>query len=305
MALSGNGADSLIPFSNSDFSLHALGTIIGAPVIGNNGQMRFIARVGADAGSPSDSAESFAVYTSTLHPFDTTTIASYDRDWGLINRFGSDDPFDPNRGFPFPELKGIAPSGNTMERSTTTYEGSNRDNDLVVWSEVTGELARVAREGEQAPGVREGLTFAFDGLQNPEGDFGDGYLLENSSGQVAFPTRLNGGHPEEADHGIWTQDRAGVLRKVALQGDQIEVAPGDFRTIVEFGNPGYSLRGFSGLHQYSSFNDLGELVFAVTFSDDTSGVFVSDIAALPEPSSTVLLLIGMTALGSRRRRTLL
>ena len=54
----------------------------------------------------------------------------------------------------------------------------------------------------------------------------------------------------------------------------------------------------------SSFNDSGQLTFGALFTDGTSGVFVSNLVAVPEPSATVLLALGalgVLGLGRGRR----
>jgi hypothetical protein len=50
----------------------------------------------------------------------------------------------------------------------------------------------------------------------------------------------------------------------------------------------------------SGFNDQGQLTFLAEFTDGTNGIFVSDMATLPEPSSALILLLGLVAVGSTR-----
>lgn len=157
--------------------------------------------------------------------------------------------------------------------------GSDVDNRNArsVWSEGTGTLALVARAGERAPGTPAGVKFG--SFQN---------LVLNSAGQTAFMGHLSGSGVDSLNNsGIWAEDRAGVLKLIVREGDQLEVAPGDSRTIkflVEFiGDSGNDDGRISG------FNDLGQLAFRAAFADNSSGIFVSNLATLPEPHSLLLL----------------
>ncbi len=90
---------------------------------------------------------------------------------------------------------------------------------------------------------------------------------------------------------------------IAREGDLLDVEDGpgtDFRTIsrllfFDFSNTG------NGDGRASSFNDLGQLVFSASFTDGTQGIFVSDLVAIPEPTSVVLGAIGLFGLLARRR----
>src|SRR5262249_51397537 len=95
-----------------------------------------------------------------------------------------------------------------------------------IWSEGTGTLTLVAREGSQAPGTDSGVNFSVL----------DGVPGLNSVGQTAFSAPLAGsGVNTSNDRGIWETDRYGVLRLIVREGDKLEVAPGDFRTVKGLG----------------------------------------------------------------------
>jgi hypothetical protein len=148
-------------------------------------------------------------------------------------------------------------------------------NDGGLWSEGFGQLALVAREGDHAPGTPAGVLFS--NLNRP---------TLNSAGQTAFIGQLAGnGIDSTNNQGIWAQDRTGQLQLIARYGDSIEVAPGDFRTISTLsfyvGNSDEGTR--------SGFNSHGQLAFQATFTDGTSGIFVSSLAAVPEPQSLLLM----------------
>ena len=113
-----------------------------------------------------------------------------------------------------PAINGV---GQTAFLAVLRTGGSvDSSNNSGIWSEGLGTLALVAREGSPAPGT-DGVNF---------GDFLFSSPVINGAGQTAFLARLEGG-----DAGIWAEDRSGVLRKVVRNGDLLEVADGDFRTI--------------------------------------------------------------------------
>jgi hypothetical protein len=145
--------------------------------------------------------------------------------------------------------------------------GVTADNNGVLWSGLPGNLRITAREGDLAPGG-QGAVFA-DFFFEPN---------INASGKVAFMATLKpnvGGVDVTNDRGIWATDAAGTLHLIAREGDQLEVAPGDIRTITALG-----FRGNSGNAdgRYSVFNDRGEVQFWAQF-DSSEGVFISELVA--------------------------
>src|SRR5262249_17299913 len=96
--------------------------------------------------------------------------------------------------------------------------------------------------------------------------------------QVAF---LGGAY---GHYGIFATDRSGTLHRIVGTGDVLEVAPGDFRTVDSRGIIRFSAGGF---------NDLGQVAFSALFTDGSSGIFVSNAVAVPEPSAVLLLAIGL------------
>jgi hypothetical protein len=117
----------------------------------------------------------------------------------------------------------------------------------------------------------------------------------NPNGQVAFNAQLTGpGITTTNDSGLWAQDSLGALQKIIREGDAFEIAPGDLRTVLSFS----TISNTTGLDgRRSMFNEASELVFSATFTDGTSGVFVSTV---PEPATMLPILT--TILWLRRRR---
>jgi hypothetical protein len=173
--------------------------------------------------------------------------------------------------------------------------GVDANNNAGIWSEGNGALQLVTREGSQAPGTPDGVRFNFS-ARSPVS------IVLNASGHIAFfsPLQFGGGGVTNLnDNGIWAEDFAGVLRLIVREGDLLEVTPGDFRTVSTL-----SFRGDSGNEdgRGSGFNDFGQVAFSATFTDGTSGVFVSNLATLPEPIALALGIVTVMLGAATMRR---
>jgi hypothetical protein len=176
--------------------------------------------------------------------------------------------------------------------------GLNTENGEGIWAGDPHILRLVARAGSQAPGTPTGAVF---GAFAPTGP------VLNAAGWTAFESELKigvGGVTANNDIGIWAEDRTGALRLIIREGNKLDVDDGpgvDRRTIssLQF----LSLNG-GGDSRSSGFNDIGQLAFRAAFTDGSEGVFVSDIATLPEPASLLLAAPAVLAALALRNRTL-
>jgi hypothetical protein len=253
-------------------------------------------------------------------------------DLELVVRFGDQAPglpagvnFSSVSVFDHTHSLAMNDAGQIALLSHLTGPGVNSTNNESVWSERTGSLALVAREGSQAPGMPDGTNFG-DQFR---------YLVQNNAGQIAF-TDVNArgvwsdvsgkleliasGLPSNSSVGInniavndagqvafrsgtnsiWATDRTGELHRIVGPGDELEIAPGDFRTasgVVLFEGGNYRGRRTSGL------NNRGQIAFSTRFTDGTSGIFVSNRVAIPEPSTLVPAATAFGLCISQRRRT--
>ncbi len=156
-----------------------------------------------------------------------------------------------------------------------TGPGVTLDNNEGIWSEGSGSLSLVAREGSPAPGT--GSVFrSFSLLANS--------LILNGAGQVAFNGILRtgmGGVTLANDRGIWATDTAGELKLIAREGDLFDVNDDplidDFRTIRSVVLFGSGTGGEEG--RSTPFNDAGQLAFKLFFTDRSEGIFVASIQA--------------------------
>jgi hypothetical protein len=153
-------------------------------------------------------------------------------------------------------------AGRTAFRATLTGMDVGASNDRGLWSEGPGVLTLIARKGAQAPGTPAGVSFS---------NFDDSVL--NGAGQIAFYATLTGpGVTAANDEGIWAQDSNGVLQLIVRDGEQIEVAQGDFRTVSSL-NLGPLTGGENGLPTW--LNDARQIAFSAVFDDASEGVFVT------------------------------
>ena len=172
----------------------------------------------------------------------------------------------------------INDAGQVAFEARLTGSDVNVLNEESIWLKTVGVPELVIRGGGQAPGTPAGAEF---------GSFGP--LVLNSRGQLAFTANLfiprqlgrdgpfvgnpEGGVNSSNNSGLWATDLSGALRLIAREGDVLQIGPNDFRTVASLGFTGSTGNG-DGLA--SGFNDRGEIAFAASFSDGSSGIFVSD-----------------------------
>jgi len=254
------------------------GTTFGAFHTVRSNQAGQLVLVGGLAGSNVDSSNNFGLWSG-----DSNSLR-------LVIRKGDPAPGLPD-GVDFRpmtlgvegEVLGpvISSDGKIAFAGNLVGNGVDPTNDRAIWAEDSGSLRLVARTGNLAPDVPDGVSF--DALL--------GVIALNSAGQAAFRGVLTGdGIDSTNDQGIWAEDRLGRIRLIVREGDALELDPGDSRTISSFQSVG--------------FDNLGQLAFSALFDDGSSGIFVSNLATIPEPSTlaAIGMALGVTALRRRRHR---
>lgn len=212
-------------------------------------------------------------------------------DLSMAARVGDRAPNTPDgvqfTDFLYPLVSG---SGSVTFHGRLSGPGISSMNDWGIWSYSAGEARLLVREGQQAPGMPNGVLFG-----HGNGDWSVWGQM-NALGQYAFSSNLIGPDMSSMGTSLWFADTQGVLRRVIGSGDTLTVASGDIRTIA-----GVSAWGFSGGQDGmpSFFNDRGELAFLAFFTDGSQGVFVT---SAPEPAAAMLLAAGWIMLMRRQRR---
>ena len=166
---------------------------------------------------------------------------------------------------------GLSNAGKVVFAARLTGPGVTTFNDSGIWSNASGVLRLVAREGDPAPGTQN-LLFV------PE--LSSRFI--NALGQVAFEASLrNADGTPSSSRGVWYADSTGAVWPVAVPGSLIDIDPTpggvEMRTVVLAD----LVLGWSGGHDgaTTSLNDRGELLISVSytgtsFPQNGSGVFV-------------------------------
>jgi hypothetical protein len=144
----------------------------------------------------------------------------------------------------------------------------------------------IAREGAQAPGRPAGATFTeFEG----PGRGGSGQLVYNDLGHIAFRAY------DTTGAGIWATDADGGLDLIVHAGDELTVG-GSPKTVYDVTLIGHQWWGLG-----TSYADDGRLALHLTFTDDSTAVYLTTV---PEPSSAVAAaaLLSVAVLARRRGR---
>jgi len=167
-------------------------------------------------------------------------------------------------------------AGQTVFQGFLTGTGVDSSNDGGIYSEGTGILREVAREGGQAPDAAVGVLFgSFTGFST------SGPSL-NATGQTAFTATLTGTGVDSSNHeGLYATDPEGTLVKIIRDGDLLDVNDdpliNDLRTVRTVSS--ISVLPFGSGNEdgrQSYLNDLGQIAFLADFTDGTSGVFIAN-----------------------------
>jgi hypothetical protein len=204
---------------------------------------------------------------------DSAIFAGHPGALALVVREGDPAPVPgaPNARFAGNLNFHFSAGGNIVLASELTGVAFGNDSGIFAGTS-SQDLKALAVASQRAPGTPANVRF-----QNPSGS-GTGFerAAVNSKGQAAFLARV-GTNSFTLTDALYFYDPEQGLVLIARQGGQIEVKPGEFRTITDLNiaNPG---NGQS--HQGGTFNDNGTLVFQAIFTVDggtREGIFTATI----------------------------
>jgi len=149
---------------------------------------------------------------------------------------------------------------------------------LGIWIEGRGGMEKVAVIGDPAPGVPEGFKF-----------FRVNNMMANSKGQVAFADLVVSDTGDELQ-GMWVGNANG-LSLVAVRNEQIEISPGQIRTI-EDATPNTAIRTRTGVDGHpTNFNDANQIAFILKFSEGGNALVVARPGLIVNSTRNTLLQI--------------
>lgn len=168
--------------------------------------------------------------------------------------------------------------GTILFQNTLTGTGVDGTNDYSLFMGKSDDLHLVVREGEQAPGFDAGVLIRQWGSSS--------FTVNNTGGFILWTTVSNGAG--FTSKGLFTVDEGGDLALLLKSGNLLETDPGVFREVADF-SPAYS-------HTQDNFNDLGQVILPLSFTDGTGATFLADLHAVPEPGTLALLAAGLISL---------
>lgn len=255
-------------------------------------------------------------YTASLRQGGTQSVASAlftDAGTGTLRRVGAAGDAVPNvyafndNTTPLAEFAGLN-FGTSATFGTTILNGNDdllftanmsSGGQAILKMDSAGSLHRVVRVGDNPLGGPDPLSTGGTGTSTFSGISS---LTMNGAGQVAFTGNLTGpGVSVGLGNGstLWAMDLDGTLMKIARTSELFTYWDGTQYVSKTISSIGGIVSGGGQDGRTISFNDAGQLAFALNFSDGASGVYV---ATIPEPATLGLLALSALAFARRSRR---
>lgn len=199
-------------------------------------------------------------FNAFLSPYDPITGIADEgiwlRDAGGLRIIGMVGDPAPGTALTFTDFNHINFNALGQVAFDAALDSTDPANDRGIWLGLPDSLGLLVREGDPAPGA-VGETFA-DLVMGPS---------LNGLGEVAFFSQLN----ESKALGIWA-GKANDLALIVREGEALRVKSGDYRTV-------YHIMPFEGGPSAHAgkrrFNEAGQTLFNVLFTDGTSGQFLA------------------------------
>jgi hypothetical protein len=263
-------------------------------ILSNSGRMYVVSESGVvPAPYPGRAWGDRAVYTASgawvfVDAPARTHVYKLDSDEALtsVAAAGEQAPGMP-AGVTYRMLDEIAPSRsarNITFRSALVGPDIYDSDPMTVFASVDGKVRLLSRPGMPGPGLDSGITFT---------SFGEAVV--NDAGQIILSSLLEGPGIPANGKAIWYDDGDGVMRLLVREGGPFTF-DGMTKTVWWI-NSRFSSTGSGG---FDTFNNSGQFVCSISFTDGSSGVFLFQI---PEPSGALLALggVALLAAGARRR----
>ena len=194
------------------------------------------------------------------------------------------------QGMTVPDLPGVSYSNDSSLGGTQQYRSAMSSSGIVVfeapiagtgittantygWFKVEGgSTTTILRQGQQAPGLAAGLLLA-------AGSQYSSVFQVNRYGQVFLGAQISGTGVTSSNNDILiAQDQNGDWKLIAREGSPFTVAPGDTRTIqTMIGVSTIPPAGGPEDGRAMGWNDAGQAVFRLNFTDGSQGIFVATV----------------------------
>jgi len=125
-------------------------------------------------------------------------------------------------------------------------------------------------------------------------------IVFNGNGSVAILSSLDG--TTGRGTGIFVGNPDGTLDTLVVTEDEFELGAGDTRTVDGVFVPSFFFTGNED-GRSSFFNETGELAALLSFDDNTEAIVVFQTVAVPEPGSSMILLLGGSIYACWRKRS--
>ena len=125
-------------------------------------------------------------------------------------------------------------------------------------------------------------------------------IVFNGNGSVAILSSLDG--TTSIGTGIFVGNPDGTLDTLVVTEDEFELGAGDTRTVDGVFVPSFFFTGNED-GRSSFFNETGELAALLSFDDNTEAIVVFQTVAVPEPGSSMILLLGGSIYACWRKRS--
>ena len=154
-------------------------------------------------------------------------------------------------------------AGSVVIQATLTGGTVTTADDSGLWTGVPGSLRLVVREGQVLPGTGGSVASAFS----------SSVVHFNDRGQILFYTTLSGGTVTGLS--LWAYNPGQGLIPVVLNGDQVEVTTGVFRTVSGFGTVQNGNSDGASL----AFGHDGRVGLRVAFNNSTNAIMTIQVPA--------------------------
>lgn len=144
--------------------------------------------------------------------------------------------------------------------------GTNDFNNTGIWVGSAGNLELVVREGDPIPGVPDREVGNLTGWTQ----------WFNDLSQLVFTLPMRDPDTQIEQTSLWTWSSEEGLRPALMSGDQIEIQPGVFKTVANWGGVQFN----NGNGAASSFNHEGQFALRVGFTDGMDALVRAKIGNL-------------------------